>query len=102
MSIEVNPIALRAAASSIDDATASALENVKNSLTPSHTAAADHPGWASSAGLDACRQAWLDHLTDLVRRTAEAAEKLRDSATDYQELERRTTEAIESIHWEAE
>lgn len=80
MSINVSPQALHEAAKGIDDAIARALENVKNSLAPSADAASANAGWRSADALVACRQAWSDHLNDVVKRTGEAAEKLRATA----------------------
>ncbi|MEU7525273.1 type VII secretion target [Saccharothrix sp. NPDC042600] len=102
MSINVNPGALRQAADDVDDAVASARENVVNSLEPSSTAASANPGWLSSGALAECRQAWSDHLVGVIERTAEAAEKLRESAKDYEDVERRVAEALDDLHWEAE
>lgn len=49
----------------------------------------------------ACRQAWSVHLNDVVKRTGEAVEKLRATAKDYQDVERRI-EALEDVRWESE
>lgn len=102
MSIAIHTTALRGAADDIDAAVASAKQNVQLSLEPSATAAQATANWQSSAALAECRQAWFDHLNDLVTRTAEAAEKLRSSATDYEETERRITESLQDLHWEPE
>lgn len=100
--IDINPTEIHAAADSVDEATASALENVTNSLAPSASAAQANPGWKSATALSECQHAWQTHLTDLVQRTSDAAENLRASAKDYQDLERRITESLEDIHWESE
>jgi hypothetical protein len=102
MDLEVNPEALRQAADGMDAATASALDNVRYSLGPSADAAAANPDWQSASALSGCRQAWSEHLADLVNRTAGAAERLRSSARDYEDLESRVTDALEAIHWEPE
>lgn len=102
MTISVNPGALRKAADDVDDAVADAHENITNSLGPSTTAASANPGWLSSDALAGCRQAWSDHLVDVIKRTAQAAENLRESAKDYEDVERRVTEALEDLRWEAE
>jgi hypothetical protein len=102
MSINVNPQVLHEAAKGIDEVFSSALENVKNCLAPSVDAASANPGWRSADALVACRQAWSDHLNDVVKRTGEAAEKLRATAKDYQDVERRIVEALEDVRWESE
>ncbi|MGW4214650.1 hypothetical protein ACWEIJ_42165 [Lentzea sp. NPDC004789] len=102
MSININPEAVHEAAKGVDDAVASALDDVKNCLAPSADAASANPGWRSAAALVACRQTWSDHLNDVVKRTGEAAEKLRASAKDYQDAERRIVEALEDVRWESE
>jgi uncharacterized protein YukE len=100
--IDIHPPALRDAADAIDDATKSALDNVRYSLAPSASAVQGNPGWKSSAALRECKQAWETHLDDLVRRTSDAVDNLRASATDYEELEQRITDSLEALHWESE
>ncbi|MBW4719667.1 hypothetical protein [Saccharothrix obliqua] len=102
MGINVSLAALRQAADDVDAAGSSAHENIANSLTPSADAAQANPGWLSSDALMGCRQSWLEHLTDVIDRTAQAAENLRASAKDYEDVERRITEALTDMHWEAE
>ncbi|HVK20587.1 MAG TPA: type VII secretion target [Actinokineospora sp.] len=100
MTIAIHTAHIRQAADDIDAALAGAKQNVQASLEPSSAAMDGNPGWQSSAALAECRQAWFDHLNDLVTRTAEAAEKLRGTATDYDEAERRITESLEDLHRE--
>jgi hypothetical protein len=102
MNIHVRPAGLNEAADGVDDAIASALENVTNSLAPSTTAATSNPGWESAGALPDCRQAWADHLADLVKRTSGAAEKLRTTARNYQDVEGRITKSLVDLHWESE
>ncbi|NUT47271.1 MAG: hypothetical protein HOV94_08155 [Saccharothrix sp.] len=102
MGINVSLVALRQAADDVDAAVASARENIANSLDPSADAASANPGWLSSDALAGCRRSWSEHLTDVIERTAQAADNLRASAKDYKDVERRITEALEDVHWEAE
>jgi hypothetical protein len=66
-------------------------------LGRSNSAVEGLAGFESASALSTCTSTWKTHLAQLIDDTLSAAEKLRESATDYANLELRITSALDAM-----
>lgn len=97
MTIDMNWAEVSKVADATRELTEQVASRINAALTNCDTAATSHAGFVMAGALAVRQQSWADELSDLVRRTMIAADKLDDSALLTRQSEEQNTRAVNAL-----
>lgn len=95
--INVSPAAVHSVAQSVQSTVADATGNASHCADASQSAAQANPGWASSAALTDCANAWSKHVEGMVAEMGQLAEMLDASAASYSKVDAEASARFQQI-----
>ncbi|GAA0640383.1 hypothetical protein GCM10010174_73280 [Kutzneria viridogrisea] len=98
MAIDMQPGEVKRIAGTLHNATDQADRGVTTSLAPSLTTATATAPWQSASALRDCATAWQNHLSELIGRTHQAADRLRTTSDHYAQVDQRLTKVFTDLH----